>query len=96
MHDGKMGSAITVQVVTGGEGDEIVDILGDGTIQVRLAGILEGHALNTALVRFLAHILKVPKSKIDVVAGLSGRSKIVSILDLNSEETQARILSALD
>jgi uncharacterized protein YggU (UPF0235/DUF167 family) len=96
LHDGKMGSAITVQVITGGRSDEFIDVLGDGTLQVKLACNAEQEVVNARLVRFLSRILGVPRSQIDIVAGLSSRSKIVSILDLSSEETTQRIIKALE
>jgi len=96
LHDGKMGSAIAVQVIPEGREDEIIDILGDGTVQVRLACSADDESTNTALVRYLSKILSVPLAKIDIVAGHNNLSKIVSIIDLKSEETHNRVIKALD
>jgi uncharacterized protein YggU (UPF0235/DUF167 family) len=40
-------------------------------------------------------VLDVPRSKIEIIAGETGRDKLVSILDLASEEAQARIMRYL-
>jgi len=67
----------------------------DGTIKIRLtAPPVEGKA-NQALIEFLAEVLEVPRSKIEIVAGIKGREKLVSIIELDAETTQARILGKL-
>lgn len=95
MSKGKRGAALAIRVTPRARKDEIVEILSDQTIKIRLtAPPVEGKA-NEALIEFLARVLDVPRSKIDIVAGLNGRDKLVSILDLESSEAQARILKHL-
>ena len=96
LHDGKMGSAIAVQVNSEAPEDEIIDILGDGTVQVRLACAADVESTNTALLRYLSKILSVPLAKIDIVAGHNSHNKIISIIDLNSDQTHKRVIKALD
>ena len=45
------------------------------------------------LIGFLARVLNVPKNRLDVVAGEDSLDKIVSVLDMDSEEAQGRILA---
>jgi uncharacterized protein (TIGR00251 family) len=91
LHDGKHGAALTVRVTPRARKDEIGGILADGTLRVRItAPPVEGKA-NEALVSFLAKVLGVRKSRIEIVAGEKGLDKIVSVLDMNSGEAEARI-----
>lgn len=75
--------------------NEVAEILNDGTIRIRLtAPPVEGKA-NQALIEFLSEILEVPKSHIEIVAGETGRDKLVSILEMEAQEAQRRILEHL-
>ncbi len=63
----------------------------DGALKVRLAAPpVEGEA-NRELERFMSRLLGVPKSAVRVVAGQTGRSKVVEI-DGASVDDVARIL----
>ena len=95
MHDGKKGAALAVRVTPRARRNEISEILHDGTVKIRLtAPPVEGKA-NDALVDFLSEVLQLPRSKIDIVAGTTGRDKLVSILDLDAETVHTRILQNL-
>jgi uncharacterized protein (TIGR00251 family) len=75
--------------------NEIVEILADGSVKIRLtAPPVEGQA-NDALVAFLAQVLDVAPSKIEIVAGSTGRDKLVSVLDMDVETIQEKILAHL-
>ncbi len=93
LHNGRLGAAITVRVIPRASKNEIAEVQADGTIKIRLtAAPVEGQA-NKALIEYLAKILDVAKSKIEIVAGLSGRDKLITILDLDSDTVQEKILS---
>jgi uncharacterized protein (TIGR00251 family) len=92
LHDGKRGAALAIRVTPRASRNEIVEVLTDGTIKIRLtAPPVEGKA-NEALVEFLSEVLKVPPSAIEIVAGATGRDKLVSILDMDAETVHDRIL----
>lgn len=92
---GKRGAALAIRVTPRGRRNEIVEVLEDQTIKVRLtAPPVEGKA-NQALIEFLAKVLGISQSKIEIVAGQTGRDKLVSILDMESAEAQSRILKHL-
>ncbi len=96
LHNGKMGAAITVRVVPRSSRNQIMEIQEDGTIKIRLkAAPVEGQA-NKALIDFLSDVLDVPKSNIEIVAGMSGRDKLITILDLDSDAVQKKILSLVE
>lgn len=95
LSDSRRGAALAIRVTPRASRDEVVEVLPDQTIKVRLtAPPVEGKA-NEALVEFLAKVLGVSRSRIEIIAGQTGRDKLVSILDMESSEAQARILKQL-
>ena len=95
MHGGKKGAALAVRVTPRSSRNEISEVLNDGTVKVRLtAPPVEGKA-NAALVAFLAEVIGVPPSSIEIVAGETGRDKLVSILDMDPATVHQRILQHL-
>ena len=99
LHSGKSGAALTLRITPRARKTEFAGVLEDGILRVRVAApTVEGKA-NTALLTFLAKVLAVRKSRIEIIAGERGLDKIVSVLDLSAEEVQSRIqawLSALE
>jgi len=93
LHDGKKGSALAVRVTPRASRNEIVEILEDGTIKIRLASPPTDTEENAALLDFLSEILGVPKSRLDIVAGAIGRDKLVSVVDMDAETAHQRILA---
>jgi hypothetical protein len=69
--------------------------LADGTIRVRLAAPPVDGAANTALLRFLADSLDLPKSRLSIASGAASRRKRIAIDGLGVEELDARLLIAL-
>lgn len=95
LHGGQRGSALAVRVTPRASRNEIVEVLEDGTIKVRLAAPPADNEANEALINFLSEILGVPKTKLDIVAGEVGRDKLVSIVDMDVETAHQRILAHL-
>ena len=92
LHDGKKGSALAIRVTPRARRNEISGILNDGTVKVRLTSSSEETKANDALVSFLSEILGVPSSQIEIVAGATGRDKLVSILDMDAGMVQDCII----
>lgn len=93
--DGQRGVALPIRVIPRSSRNEIVEILSDQTVKIRLkAPPVEGKA-NEELVKFLSKILSIPQSKIEIVGGKTGRDKLVSILDAEGDEIHRRILENL-
>jgi uncharacterized protein len=63
---------------------------GDGW-KVRVAAPPEGGRANEALVRLLAEMLELPRRDIEIVAGHSGRDKIVSLAGIDADEAERRL-----
>lgn len=95
MHNGQKGSALAVRVTPRAINNEIVEVLEDGTIKVRLASPPTDDEANETLVVFLAEILGVSKSQLDIVAGSVGRDKLISVVDMDVETAHQRILAHL-
>lgn len=94
LHDGQKGAAIAIRVISRASKNEIVEIQSDGTVKVRLvAHPAEDEKANKALVAFLAEVLGISVSKLDIVAGANGRDKLISIIDLDAETVHQRILN---
>ncbi len=93
LHDGKKGSALAVRVTPRASRNEIVELLDDGTIKVRLAAPPSDNEANDALLEFLSEILGVPKSRLDIVAGAAGRDKLIAVTDMDVETVHQRILA---
>jgi uncharacterized protein len=94
-HDGKSGAAITVRITPRSSRNEISEILADGTVKVRLVAPSSDEKANSILVIFLAEILGVNPKQLEVIGGLSGNDKLITILDMDKETVQERILQHL-
>jgi uncharacterized protein (TIGR00251 family) len=92
LHDGKKGAALAVRVTPRASKNEIVEILSDGTVKVHLtAPPVEGKA-NVALLRFLAKVLNVQLKQLEVVAGATGRDKLISVIDMDAVTLHKKIM----
>ena len=95
LHDGRKGSALAVRVTPRASRNEIVELLDDGTIKIRIASPPTDNEANETLLEFLSQILGVPKSRLDIVAGVTGRDKLISVVDMDAETANQRILAHL-
>ena len=95
LHHGQKGSALAVRVTPRASRNEIVEMLEDGTIKVRLAAPPVDNEANRALIEFLADVLGVPKSRLDIVAGVTGRDKLIAVMDMDAETAHQRIVAHL-
>jgi uncharacterized protein YggU (UPF0235/DUF167 family) len=77
--DAQKGAAFTVRVVTRADNVEIVGIQDDGSLKIRLTESPAGGRANEQLLVFLADILEVESSQIEIVAGADKPNKIISV-----------------
>jgi uncharacterized protein (TIGR00251 family) len=96
LHDGKTGSALAVRVTPRASRNEIVEVMNDGTIKIHIAAPPVDGEANEQLLAFLAEVLNIPKSRIEIVAGTTGRDKLISVIDMDAETVHKRILAHLD
>jgi len=95
LHNGKKGAALAIRITPLAQKDEVVEIIDDGTLRIFLKASFEEKEANKALTDFLAKILGVPKKKIEIVGGLTGRDKLVTILDIDADKVQKKIFTQL-
>ncbi len=96
LHDGKRGSALAVRVTPRASKNQIIGVMNDGTIKVHLVSNPADDEGNLELIAFLAEVLGVPKSRMEIVAGGNGRDKLISILDMDAQTAHQRIITHLD
>lgn len=96
LHNGQRGSALAVRVTPRASRNQITGVLNDGTIKVHLAAQPSDGEANVELVEYLAQVLGVPKSRVEIVAGSTGRDKLISVLDMDVETAHQRVLAHLE
>jgi len=96
LHDGKKGAALAVRVTPRASKNQIVGALNDGTIKVRMTSALSDEGANDELLKFLSGVLRVDRSRIDIVAGVTGRDKLISFLDMDSETLHQRVIENIE
>ncbi len=84
LHDGKVGSALAVRLTPKASRNAISGIAEDGTVKVHVTASPENGQDNQALIQLLSGVLDIPTSNIAIIAGETGRDKIVSILGLDA------------
>ena len=95
LHDGTSGSAITVRVTPRASKNQIAGVLDDGTVKIRIASSPVDGKANQMLITYLSKVLRCSKEDIDIVAGKSGRDKLITITNLEAEEVNRRIFAEI-
>ena len=95
LHNSQGGSALTVRITPRARKNEIAGILDDGTVRVRLTTSAAEDKSNPAIIEFFAKILEISPESIEIVAGQTGKDKLISILDLDAKTVQQKILAQL-
>jgi len=96
LHNGKKGAALAIRVTTRATENKIIGALSDGTVKMHIAAEPTGGQANEELVKFLSAILGVDEKRIEVVAGDTGRDKLVSVLDMDAETLHKKIVENID
>jgi hypothetical protein len=95
VHDGPAGSGeLEVQVVPRASQSRIVG-LHDGRLKISLCAPPVDGAANAALVELIAGALEVPRSRVEVVRGHTGKRKTLRIAGLAAAELRRRLGLAL-
>jgi uncharacterized protein (TIGR00251 family) len=88
----KKGTTLALRVIPRASKNEIVEVLSDGTLKVRLtAPPVDGRA-NEALLKFLAEILNVPVTHLEIIKGTTGRIKLVSVTGMDQAVLHKKIM----
>jgi uncharacterized protein (TIGR00251 family) len=92
--DAKGGAAFTVRVVTRAVETEIVGTNDDGSLRIRLKASPAGDpAANKELTDFLASKLEVAPNQIEIVAGATGREKVIAIEGITTADLESKLAS---
>jgi uncharacterized protein (TIGR00251 family) len=93
--DGKKGAVLSLRVTPRAGRNEIKEIMSNGTVKIRLtAPPVEGKA-NEALLNYLAEILDVPVSHLEIVAGAGGRDKLIYVIDMDAVILHRKIVEQI-
>lgn len=92
LREGKTGSALAVFVVPGAKRNQVEQVLEDGIVKVSLSVPSQDGQANQSLVELLAETLEIPATRLEVVAGENSAEKLVSILGLDVDTVNKRIL----
>jgi len=84
---------LRLRVVPGARRSGVVGRYGEAW-KVRVSALPEGGAANAALVRLLAETAGVPARDVAVVAGHTGRDKIVELAGISASELENRLAAA--
>ena len=90
------GAALTVKVTPRASRNELVGLMSDGTVKIRVAAPPVDSAANEAVIALLAEVLGVPKSQIEIAAGQASTQKLVSIIGLTPEQVDALLRKRMD
>lgn len=93
--DGKTGSAIAIRITPRARKNEIVEILNDGTVKIRLTVTASEGILNQELIKYLSEVIGVAQEQIEIVAGQTGNDKLVSFTDVDASTVQKQIIEHL-
>ena len=66
----------------------MVGLLEDGTLRIRVAAVPEEGKANQALIEFLARVLGIPASQIDIMGGLTSERKLISLIGITPAEVE--------
>ncbi|HEX3723408.1 MAG TPA: DUF167 domain-containing protein [Nitrolancea sp.] len=77
------GTVITVRVLPRA-GKSAIDGVVDGRLRVRLTTAPVDGAANSALIDLFARTFAIPKSRVEIISGATGRNKRVLLRDVDA------------
>lgn len=82
---------LSIRVIPRARKNEVLDVLDDGRIKIRLsAPPVEGKA-NNALIKYLASIVGVSEDQIRIIKGHTSQDKLVSIRNIDAAYVNQQI-----
>jgi uncharacterized protein (TIGR00251 family) len=92
--NGESGSALTLLVVPNSKRTEISSIMKDGTIKVKIkTPTTKGTRANQEISTLFSQILDIAPENVEIVAGESSTNKLISVLGIDPQITNERIMS---
>jgi len=90
IREGAAGCSFAVRVHPRAKRDGIAGTVGDALKLALTSPPVEGRA-NQACIEFLARLLGVSRSSIEILSGQSGRNKLVRVAGLSADEVRRRL-----
>ncbi|MBF8258715.1 MAG: hypothetical protein HW377_1089 [Actinobacteria bacterium] len=87
---GDVSTTLSVRVIPRSSRNEVAGF-SEGTVRIRLTAPPVENRANEALVRFLSRVLDVPRGRVEIVAGGTGRRKIVRVAGAAREDVFRRL-----
>jgi uncharacterized protein (TIGR00251 family) len=84
------GVVIKIKVQPRASKSRIAGVLGDALKVTLTAPPVDG-AANAACIEFLAKSLDIPKNRIEIISGQTGRTKLLKIFGVKSEDLKDKI-----
>ena len=92
-HNGEHGAALAIRVKHSRGDSNFSKVLKDGTVIVQLK---QGEGeVNARLIDFVSRELKIPKKRLQVIAGKDGSKKLISIVDKTPNQIQKIVLELI-
>jgi uncharacterized protein YggU (UPF0235/DUF167 family) len=79
-----------VRLTPRGGADRIDGVSDEGVLQARVAAPAVGGAANAALIHLLADELDVARSSVQMIAGATGRNKLIVVDGISPQEVEGR------
>ena len=92
---GEKSTSIVVRVTPRAKKNEIHQIRDDGRVKIRLKAPPVNGKANQSLIQFLAEVIGIKSSQINIVSGRNKREKLVQITGISSETVRERLDMAL-
>jgi len=83
------GVVIRIRVQPRASKNRIAGIIGDAFKVAVTSPPVDG-AANSACIEFLAELLKIPKNRVEIVSGHTGRTKLLKIYGMNSRDIKEK------
>lgn len=71
---------LRIKVIPKSAKNEVIDIMDDETIKIRIKAVPEKGKANKELISFLSEELEMPKDRFDIISGKHDQLKLVKIL----------------
>lgn len=68
-----------VKIIPKSQKSEIVGLLGEDTLKIKVAAVAARNKANQELIKFLSDVFKVPKSHITIISGPTSPLKIIDV-----------------
>ncbi len=73
-------SYLRIKVLPKSVKNEVIEIMDDETIKIRIKAVPEKGKANKELISFISRELEIPKEKFDIISGKHDQLKLVKIL----------------